>query len=67
MVKDKLWHLKRLSRSMLVEWKKFDRIVKEQHRRAEKEAEEQRKMDKEILEVGHKLIGLLLYYAVSYL
>lgn len=33
------------------EWKKFDRILKEQNRRAEREAEEQRKMDKEILEV----------------
>ncbi|KAG0719557.1 Chromatin-remodeling ATPase INO80 [Chionoecetes opilio] len=50
-VKDKVWLLKRLTRTMQAEWKKFDRILKEQNRRAEKEAEEQRKMDKEILEV----------------
>lgn len=50
-VKDKLWLLKRLSRSMQVEWKKFERLVKEQNKRAEREAEEQRKMDKEIMEV----------------
>lgn len=43
--------LKRLTRTMQGEWKKFDRILKEQNRRAEREAEEQRKMDKEILEV----------------
>ena len=51
MVKDKIWMLKRLTRTMQGEWKKFDRIMKEQSRRAEKEAEEQRKIDKEILEV----------------
>ncbi|KAK4313950.1 hypothetical protein Pmani_014747 [Petrolisthes manimaculis] len=50
-VKDKVWLLKRLTRTMQGEWKKFDRILKEQNRRAEREAEEQRKMDKEILEV----------------
>ncbi|XP_042223907.1 chromatin-remodeling ATPase INO80-like [Homarus americanus] len=50
-VKDKVWMLKRLTRTMQGEWKKFDRILKEQNRRAEREAEEQRKMDKEILEV----------------
>ncbi|XP_064095630.1 chromatin-remodeling ATPase INO80-like [Macrobrachium nipponense] len=50
-VKDKVWMLKRLTRTMQAEWKKFDRILKEQNRRAEREAEEQRKMDKEILEV----------------
>ncbi|KAF2363608.1 DBINO domain [Trinorchestia longiramus] len=49
-VKEKVWLLKRLSRSMQNEWRKFDRIVKEQNKRAEKEAEEQRKMDKEIME-----------------
>lgn len=50
-MKDKVWLLKRLTRTMQGEWKKFDRILKEQNRRAEREAEEQRKMDKEILEV----------------
>ncbi|KAA0184954.1 hypothetical protein HAZT_HAZT001097 [Hyalella azteca] len=49
-VKEKVWLLKRLSRSMQNEWRKFDRIIKEQNKRAEKEAEEQRKMDKEIME-----------------
>ncbi|XP_076044329.1 chromatin-remodeling ATPase INO80 [Oratosquilla oratoria] len=50
-VKDKAWMLKRLTRTMQGEWKKFDRIIREQNRRAEREAEEQRKMDKEIMEV----------------
>lgn len=50
-MKDKVWLLKRLTRTMQTEWKKYDRIMKEQNKRAEKEAEEQRKMDKEILEV----------------
>lgn len=50
-VKDKVWLLKRLTRTMQNEWKKYDRIMKEQSKRAEREAEEQRKIDKEILEV----------------
>lgn len=32
-------------------WKKFDRVERENRRRQEKEAEEQRKMDVEFMEV----------------
>lgn len=49
--KETIWRAKRLHREMLSYWKKFDRVERENRRRQEKEAEEQRKMDVELVEV----------------
>lgn len=49
--KETIWRAKRLTREMLSYWKKFDRVERENRRRLEKEAEEQRKMDVELVEV----------------
>jgi DNA helicase INO80 len=48
--KETIWRAKRLTREMLSYWKKFDRVERENRRRLEKEAEEQRKMDVELVE-----------------
>lgn len=42
---------RRLSREMLVYWKKYEKVEKEHRKRAEKEAMEQRKLDDEFREV----------------
>ena len=49
--KETIWRAKRLTREMMAYWKKFDRVERENRRRQEKEAEEQRKMDVELIEV----------------
>jgi chromatin-remodeling ATPase INO80 len=49
--KETIWRAKKLTREMLSYWKKFDRVERENRRRQEKEAEEQRKMDVELIEV----------------
>ncbi|KAG5679503.1 hypothetical protein PVAND_009066 [Polypedilum vanderplanki] len=49
--KETIWRAKRLTREMLSYWKKYDRVERENRRRLEKEAEEQRKMDVELVEV----------------
>lgn len=49
--KETIWRAKRLTREMMSYWKKFDRVERENRRRQEKEAEEQRKMDVELVEV----------------
>lgn len=49
--KETIWRAKRLTREMLSYWKKYDRVERENRRRIEKEAEEQRKMDVELVEV----------------
>lgn len=49
--KETIWRAKKLTREMLSYWKKFDRVERENRRRQEKEAEEQRKMDVELVEV----------------
>jgi DNA helicase INO80 len=49
--KETIWRAKRLTREMMSYWKKFDRVERENRRRQEKEAEEQRKMDVELIEV----------------
>ena len=43
---------RRLTREMQAYWKRYDRVERETRRRLEKEAEEQRKMDVEFMEVG---------------
>lgn len=48
--KETIWRAKRLTREMLSYWKKYDRVERENRRRLEKEAEEQRKMDVELVE-----------------
>lgn len=50
-MKETLWRQKRLTREMQAYWKRYDRVERETRRRMEKEAEEQRKMDVEMLEV----------------
>ena len=48
--KDTVWRAKRLTREMQAYWKKFDKAEKIQKRQQEKEAEEQQKMDLQLLE-----------------
>lgn len=44
---------RRLTREMQAYWKRYDRVERETKRRLEKEAEEQRKMDVEFMEVNY--------------
>ncbi|EFN75626.1 Putative DNA helicase Ino80 [Harpegnathos saltator] len=49
-MKETIWRAKRLTREMQSYWKRCDRVERETRRRLEKEAEEQRKMDVELIE-----------------
>ncbi|XP_020277600.1 putative DNA helicase Ino80 isoform X2 [Pseudomyrmex gracilis] len=49
-MKETIWRAKRLTREMQTYWKRYDRVERETRRRLEKEAEEQRKMDVELIE-----------------
>ncbi|XP_077286695.1 chromatin-remodeling ATPase INO80 isoform X2 [Arctopsyche grandis] len=49
-MKETVWRCKRLTREMQAYWKRYDRVERETRRRMEKEAEEQRKMDVELIE-----------------
>lgn len=49
-MKETIWRAKRLTREMLSYWKRYERIERDAKRRMEKEAEEQRKMDVELIE-----------------
>nr|CAD7431166.1 unnamed protein product [Timema monikensis] len=49
-MKEILWRAKRLTREMQAYWKRYDRVERETRRRQEKEAEEQRKLDGELME-----------------
>ncbi|KAK9498587.1 hypothetical protein O3M35_003187 [Rhynocoris fuscipes] len=49
-MKEVMWRAKRLTREMQVYWKRFERVERETRRRMEKEAEEQRKLDVELME-----------------
>ena len=49
-MKETVWRAKRLTREMQGYWKRYDRVERETRRRMEKEAEEQRKMDVELIE-----------------
>lgn len=62
-MKEVLWRSKRLTREMQVYWKRFERVERETRRRMEKEAEEQRKLDVELMEV--KLLILLLQFDLA--
>ncbi|XP_052873524.1 chromatin-remodeling ATPase INO80 [Anopheles cruzii] len=50
LMKDTVWRAKRLTREMQVYWKRYDKVERETKRRMEREAEEQRKIDVEIVE-----------------
>lgn len=50
-MKENVWRAKRLTREMLTYWKRYDRNERETRKKQEKEAEEQRKMDVELMEV----------------
>lgn len=43
---------RRLTREMTAFWKHYDKVEKEHRKKAEKEAQEQRRLDDEIREVG---------------
>lgn len=49
-MKEQLWRMKRLARENLAYWKRSKRVDREIRRKMEKEAEEQRKMDFELIE-----------------
>ncbi|CAH2095187.1 unnamed protein product [Euphydryas editha] len=49
-MKETVWRCKRLSREMQAYWRRYDRAERETRRRLEREAEEQRKMDVELME-----------------
>ncbi|KAL1138653.1 hypothetical protein AAG570_008715 [Ranatra chinensis] len=49
-MKEVVWRAKRLTREMQVYWKRYERVERETRRRMEKEAEEQRKLDVELME-----------------
>lgn len=49
-MKETVWRAKRLTREMQTHWKRYDRVERENRRRLEKEAEEQRKLDVELIE-----------------
>lgn len=49
-VKELQWRMKRLSRENIAYWKRSKRVDREMRRKQEKEAEEQRKMDFELIE-----------------
>lgn len=50
--KETLPRARRLTKEMMLYWKKYDKVEKEHRKRAEKEALEQRKLDDEMREVG---------------
>lgn len=52
MSKDCTSRAKRLSREMVSYWKRFEKVEKDIRKKAEKEAQEQRKMDLELREVS---------------
>lgn len=67
-MKETIWRAKRLTREMQSYWKRYDRVERETRRRLEKEAEEQRKMDVELIEVRKYWVilkNMFLYFHFS--
>jgi DNA helicase INO80 len=60
-MKENVWRAKRLTREMLSYWKRYDRNERETRKKQEKEAEEQRKMDVELMEVNANFIFKYLF------
>lgn len=58
--KETLPRARRLTKEMMLYWKKYDKVEKEHRKRAEKEALEQRKLDEEMREVGGMEIVVLI-------
>jgi DNA helicase INO80 len=65
-MKETLSRARRLTREMLIYWKRFDKVEKEHRKRAEKEAQEQRKLDLELMEVGSSQHFLTLHLRVGH-
>lgn len=62
--KETLPRARRLTKEMMLYWKKYDKVEKEHRKRAEKEALEQRKLDEEMREVGWtKVVGFLFSFS----
>lgn len=59
--KETLPRARRLTKEMMLYWKKYDKVEKEHRKRAEKEALEQRKLDEEMREVGRLKVTILLF------
>lgn len=57
--KETLPRARRLTKEMLLYWKKYEKVEKEHRKRAEKEALEQRKLDEEMREVGQNMLKIL--------
>lgn len=57
--KETLPRARRLTKEMLLYWKKYEKVEKEHRKRAEKEALEQRKLDEEMREVGQNTLKIL--------
>lgn len=51
-MKETVGRNRRLTREMQTYWKRYQRVERDTRRRQEKEAEEQRKMDVELMEVN---------------
>lgn len=65
--KETLPRARRLTKEMLLYWKKYEKVEKEHRKRAEKEALEQRKLDEEMREVRqkHKILKIIIISTVS--
>lgn len=55
---------RRLTKEMLLYWKRYEKVEKEHRRRAEKEAQEQLRLDIELREV-HSLSHLFFIYIIK--
>lgn len=66
-MKETIWRAKRLTREMQVYWRRYDRVERETRRRMEKEAEEQRKMDVELMEVRYVIQKIIISFEMLFL
>lgn len=64
-MKETIWRAKRLTREMQSYWKRYDRVERETRKRLEKEAEEQRKMDVELIEVRKFYFGHIFLFSLK--
>lgn len=64
--KETLPRARRLTKEMLLYWKKYEKVEKEHRKRAEKEALEQRKLDEEMREVKQKHRLLIINFLIKH-
>lgn len=64
--KETLPRARRLTKEMLLYWKKYEKVEKEHRKRAEKEALEQRKLDEEMREVKQKCRLLIINFLIKH-